>query len=230
MPRPIIASPAPGPRHTLAAMGDSLTHNTTLYVRPDQFWPAVLADLLTAQGCRVRSRNFGQSGQSTAGAIARFGLMTRYDVPTLGVIWIGVNDPGNGIAGATTQANITAMAETLFEAGTAYVIIGNTQYVNWSTGGDTLETPGATYATLRTYQAAAADALIAAHPGKVAFCDIYTHMRNLIVDGTYAQGDAAWHVADGDQHLNAAGEAIVADAMYATIAAQPGWIDALKRG
>lgn len=228
MPRPIITATAPGPRHTIANMGDSLSHNVTLLVRPDQFWPAVLAEGLRQDGYRVRSRNFAQSGLTTAGALNRLPLMTAYDVPKLAVIWIGVNDPGNDIAGATTQANIETMANTLLDSGTEFVVIGNTQYINWSSGGDTLTTPGATYATLRTFQQAAADALKAQHPGKVAYADIYGAMRQRIVDGTDTQGSASWHVSDGDQHLNAYGERIIAEIMRATIEAQDGWLDALR--
>jgi hypothetical protein len=143
------------------------------------------------------------------------------------VIWLGVNDPGNSIAGATTQANLVTMAETLFDAGTEYVIIGNTQYINWSTGGDTIDTPESTYATVRTFQLAAANALIAAHPGKVAYCDIYGYMRQLIVDGDETQGSFSWHTADSNQHLNPLGEQYVADAMLETILSQYGWIEML---
>lgn len=222
-------------RQSLAAMGDSLTHNVTLGVPPERFWPERLAAGLRALGVPIQARNFGRSGNTTANSgvnmQVRFGRMTAYGAPVLGVIWGGVNDPGSGIAGATTQANLQAMAETLFTAGVRYVLIGNTQYQNYSVGGDTVSTPAATYATLRPFQQAAANALIAAHPGKVAYVDIYGFMRQKIVDGIVTQGDwAAWHVADANQHLNPTGEQYVADAMLATIQAQSGWLVALKAG
>lgn len=231
MPRKIQATYQRGLGKTLAAMGDSLSYNVTLGVRPDQFWPKRLADALRALGCGVRSRNFGRSGNTTTDMIARFGAMTAYDVPFLGAIWGGVNDPGNGISGATTQANIQQMAEALFAAGTPYVLIGNTQYLNYSTNVETVGVPYSTYATLRTSQKAAADALIPAYPGRVAYVDIYAAFRQEIVGGAVAQGDwAAWHVADLNQHLNPAGEQVVADAMVAAIQARPDWLDALRTG
>ena len=134
----------------------------------------------------------------------------------------------------SAQKRVIPSGERLFaegdDAGTTYAIVVSTQFVNWSAGGDTLNTPGATYATLRTFQQAAATAKATTYPGRVAYCDLYTYMRNLIVAGTYAEGDHLWHTADMNQHLNVAGEAIVADAVLATIQAQTGWLAALKAG
>lgn len=233
MPRPIFANPTPGPRYSIACMGDSLTHNHTLGIRPDQFWPTVLEGLLVDAGGRVRVRNFGKSGNTSTQMVDRFANMTTYDVPKLGIIWAGANDPGNAIAGATTQANIESMGETLFDAGTDYLIIGNTQYLNYSSGGDTTSAQSSTYATLEGYQQAAYDTLLAAHPAKVAYCDTYAYMRAIILAGTFqgtaiAQGDFSWHVADSNQHLNVLGNRIVAQAMYETITAQSGWVAALS--
>lgn len=228
MPRPIQITPNRSPRRqALAAIGDSLTQNASLNVRPNEFWPERLAVALRELGCPIIGRNFGISGNTTTQMLARIGVMTQFETPNLAIIWGGVNDPGSEIVGATTQDNIEAMGETLLDAGVPYLVIGNTQYLNYSSGGDTLETPSATYATLRTYQLAAANALIAAHPDQVAYCDIYGHMRQLIVDGDYTQGDHLWHVEATNQHLNAIGEQIVADVMLATIQAQDGWVTAL---
>lgn len=217
------------PRFSLAAIGDSLVHNASLGVLTHEFWPERLAVGLRDLDVAIRGRNFGHSGNTSTQAVVRIAQMTRYDVPTIGIIWAGANDPGNGIVGATTQANIQSMAETLFDAGSTYVVIGNTQYLNYSSGGDTTSAQGATYATLKGFQAAAATALIALHPGQVAYCDTYAAMRALIVAGTETQGSFSWHVADSNQHLNAHGNQIVADAMLATIQAQDGWLAALGR-
>jgi len=230
MPRLIQPTYTPGPRHPLAAIGDSLTHNSTLGVLPHAFWPEVLSERLRGLGAGVIARNFGRSGNTSQDMIARFGHMTRYDVPKVGIIWAGANDPGNAIVGATTQANIQSMAETLFSAGTRFVIIGNTQYLNWSTGGDTVSAQSTTYATLKGFQQAAAAALATAHPGQAAYCDTYAAMRQKIVAGVETQGSNSWHTSANNQHLNALGERYVAEAMLATIQAQPGWLDALKAG
>lgn len=220
---------AVAPYKTLAAIGDSLTFNWTLAVRPELFHPERLAVALRALDVPIKARNFGLSGNTTAQMATRLPALTEHDIPVLAVVWGGVNDPGNGIVGATTQANIEGMIDDLIAAGVSYVVVVNTQFLNYSTGGDTLVSPYTTYATLRPFQAAAVTSRAALYPGQVALCDLYTAMRNLIVAGTYAAGDFGWHVADANQHLNAAGEQIVADAVLATIQAQSGWVAALQR-
>lgn len=212
------------PRLTVAAIGDSLTYNHTLGVPMELFHPERVAVGLRALGAPVRSRNFGRSGDTTTQMLARISALTAIDTPKLAIIWGGVNDPGNSIVGSTTQSNITAMGTTLLNAGVEYLVVLNTQYLNYSSGGDSTGSPYSTYATLRPYQEAATDALETSYPGQVAFCDLYAYMRALIVAGTYTQGDHLWHVADSNQHLNAVGEQIVADAVLATIEAQTGWV------
>lgn len=228
--RPIPTSLTPGPRHSIAISGDSLTENQTLLVPQHQMWPAVLQSSLRSQGARVRSRNLARNGRTTTQMSTAKANLTYFDVPKVYICFGGVNDPGNSIVGATTQANIEAMIAHCFAAGTQYAVVVSTQYLNWSSGGDTINTPGSTYATLRTFQQAAVTAKAVTYPGRVAYCDLYTYMRALIVAGTYTQGDFAWHTADSNQHLNAIGQAIVADAVLATITAQTGWLDDLKKG
>jgi lysophospholipase L1-like esterase len=217
-----------GRLRTLAAIGDSITHNVTLSVPTELFWPAVLAGLLTTAGARMRGRNFGHNGNTSTQMLARMAAMTRHEIPTLGAIMASVNDPGNSIAGATTQANIVSMATTLLTAGTQYIVVLDTQFLNYSTGGDSIVLPSPTYATLRSFQLAAANQLIAAYPGRVAYCGVYQYMNDLIVAGTVVAHSFSWHVADSNQHLNALGEGYVAAAAMATIQAQPGWIAALQ--
>lgn len=230
MTRPFPTAIVPGPRHSIAVAGDSITENQTLLVPQHLMWPAVLQTLLRAQGARVRSRNFARNGRTTTQMLAAKANLTYFDVPEVFICFGGVNDPGAPIVGAVTQSNIEAMIQHCFDAGTDYAVVVNTQYLNWTTGGDTVATPGATYATLRTFQLAAVTAKAITYPGRVAYCDLYTYMRALIVAGTYTQGDFLWHVADANQHLNAVGQRIVADSVLATITAQSGWIDALKQG
>jgi len=113
MPRRIQNTFPAGGRLTIAAMGDSHTHNITLGVRPDQFWPGRLAVRLRAGGADVMARNFGITGQTSTQMLSRMVEMTVYDVPALAVIFPGANDPGNGIAAATTTANVRAMVKYL---------------------------------------------------------------------------------------------------------------------
>jgi lysophospholipase L1-like esterase len=230
MARRIPQSYTKGRSVPIAAIGDSLTFNTSFVTMPHQFHPEVLAGLLRAEGCPVYARNFGQSGNTTTQMLARKTDLLRFETPKLVTLWGGVNDPGNSITGATTQANLETIGAYLLDNGVDYLLIGNTQYLNYTSGGDSLVTPYATYATLRPYQAAAYDTLVAAYPGQVAFCDIYDFMRQLIVDGTETAQSASWHVANTDQHLNPLGEAYVAAALLETIEAQSGWLTALQRG
>lgn len=228
MPRKIQATYTQAPSVPYAAIGDSLTLNFSYRTLPHEFHPEVLAGMLRDAGYPVYARNHGQSGDTTTGMRGRVSQMLRFETPRLATIWGGVNDPGNSIAGATTQANIEAMGRTLLDAGVGYLVIGNTQYLNYTTGGDSLETPFATYATLRPFQRAAFDTLAGEYPGRVAYADIYNYMRQLIIDGVEADNSASWHVANTDQHLNPLGERYVAEAIYETIAAQSGWLDALR--
>jgi lysophospholipase L1-like esterase len=214
---------------TIACMGDSLTLSYQRILRPDQYWPEQLATKLRALGCALKARNWGHSGHTTTQMLARLNEMTLQEVPDLGIIWGGANDPGNSIAGATTQSNIQAMISALVAAGCLRVLVLNTQYQNFSAGGDTLAVPFATYATLRPFQAAAVTAAQAANPGaNIQLVDVYNYMRNLIVAGTETQGSFSWHIVDADQHLNNLGEDYVARAVLAAIQAQTGWVDALK--
>jgi lysophospholipase L1-like esterase len=212
--------------HTVAAMGDSLTFNDVYYgVAPHLMWPEKLAVSLRGLSCNVQARNFGASGDTTTQMLARIAQLTFYDIPAIAVIWGGINDPGTAIAGATTQANISAMITALKAAGVARLVVCNTQYLNWSSGGDTIGTPYATYATLRPFQAAA---VTAAADSNVVLCDTYMSLRGLIVAGTETQGSNSWHAVANNQHLNALGQTYIASALLATIQAQPGWLAALQ--
>ena len=228
MPRKIQATYTQGRSVPIAAIGDSLTFNASFMTMPHQFHPEVLAGLLRDAGCPVYARNFGSSGNTTTQMRARLGTLLQRGAPRLVTVWGGVNDPGNSITGATTQANLEAMGAALLDAGVQYVIVGNTQYLNYTSGGDSIATPYAPYATLRPFQQAAATTLAGAYPGRVAYADIYGFMRQLIVAGTETAKSASWHVAGTDQHLNPLGERYVAEALSATIAAQDGWLDGLK--
>jgi lysophospholipase L1-like esterase len=228
MPRRIIGRYTKGRSVPIAAIGDSLTFNTSYKTMPHQFHPEVLAGLLRDEGCPVYARNFGQSGDTTTGMRARMTDVLRFETPKLVTLWGGVNDPGTAITGATTQDNLETIGEYLLDNGVTYLLVGNTQYLNYTSGGDDINTPFATYATLRPFQLAATNALIAAYPGRVAYADIYGYMRALIVAGTVVDNSASWHVANTDQHLNPLGEQYVAAALLATIEAQSGWMDGLK--
>ena len=92
---------------------------------------------------------------------------------------------------------------------TRILVIGR-HYDNWASGtGDSTSAESATNAKVRAWSRRAAAAL-----GAVSV-DTYAFMRDLILTGVYTQGDdAAWNAATTHIHLNANGQAIIAEAMY----------------
>jgi len=229
MPRRLVTSYTHR-NNVIAQAGDSQTDNYTLMVPPLKLQTEVLAASLRALGGKCKARIFGQSGQTSTQGLARIAELTRYEVATVAILAYGANDPGNSIVAATTQANIEAMCTALTTAGVTRIVILSLPYLNYSaSAGDTLATPYATYATVRAAQLAAQVAAQAAHPtATIVFCDLYAYLRALIVAGTETQGSFSWHVADNNQHLNAAGHAYAAAALLATIQAQSGWLTALS--
>jgi lysophospholipase L1-like esterase len=158
----------------------------------------------------------------------RVNAMTQYDVPKIAIIYGGTNDPGNSISTATTTSNLQSMAQMMLNAG-AKVIICLQHYDNFSANGDTTATPSGSTGTTWNAQKQAYTNLVGANSGKIALCDFYGYMRNLIDTGKEVQGDwASWHVADQNVHLSAKGELYLAQALLQTIQAQNGWIDLLK--
>ncbi len=121
-----------------------------------------------------------------------------------------------------TTANLTAMGVALQAAGCERIIVLGDHYKNFSSGGDTHASPLAAGTTLRAKQLAAATALSA------EYISLWTYMDARIVAGTDTQGNYAQHVADSNNHLNAYGEGIVAQALFEKVQATAGWIEALS--
>lgn len=112
-----------------------------------------------------------------------------------------------------TQKNIEKVVAYLKSAGipAADIYVVGQHYLNFSSGGDTTSSQNATASSTRVAQAAAATAQ------GVNYVDTYAYMRALILAGDYVQGSASWHVAQGDSHLNAIGQNILSDCLYAAI-------------
>lgn len=121
-----------------------------------------------------------------------------------------------------TQVNLTAIGTAIRAAGCTRIVYGLMHYYNYSANGDTHSTPLSANVTMRALQSAAAAAVTGA-----VTCNFWSWMDNLIQTGAAVQGSYSWHVLDSNIHLNAAGELILAQALYATIAAQTGWLAAL---
>lgn len=120
-----------------------------------------------------------------------------------------------------TTTNLIETASEMAALGYTRQVIGRKHYLNFTSGGDTLSAQQSLAAETR----AAQDAAIAGIAGCI-IADFYTHMRDLIVTGTYEQGDHLWHVDATDSHLNAVGEGILADCIMAAIPAD--WLAALR--
>lgn len=213
----------------VANIGDSLSYNIGFSSpEPYQFWAKQLETSLRGLGCNVISINGGISGNTTTMMVNRKAMLVSQGVPSLGIVWGGVNDPGNSIVGDTTQANIETLIQTILTSGCDKVLVINTQYLNFSTGGDTTTDPYDTYATLRGFQVEAVSSFATSNPGQVVLVDLYGYMKSLIVNGTETQGSFSWHVADSNQHLNLLGNTYVHNIVLSTLQAQDGWIADLQ--
>lgn len=99
---------------TLTAIGDSQTDfGAGFGVRPSRTWSQVLASLLTDAGQPAICRAYGISGDTSTGALGRADVLQMHETPDVALIHIGVNDPGNSITQATTQANLQAIIKSL---------------------------------------------------------------------------------------------------------------------
>ena len=224
-----IGTYALAPRQSIAAIGDSLTCSYEGFGEYNNY-PAVLAGQLSTMGIPFRARNFGVSGETSTQMLARVACMTNYDVPSVAVVWAGFNDPANSIASATTTSNIQAITNAIITAGCSRVIVCSRHYLNYSAGDNGVTAPAAgTALDLWTAAQTAATNLIAANPGKVAFCDLFGWFNTLLVaNPSWINDGTKWNVAAGNVHLNAYGQSQVAAAILATIKDRSGWLTAMR--
>lgn len=117
-----------------------------------------------------------------------------------------------------TQKNLQEIIAYWQGLGITKVAVVGVHYLNYASGGDTTSVQQTLAGACRVLQAAAAAAK------SVPYIDCYEQGRQLILAGTYTQGDdLAWHVATSNPHLTAVGERVlIADAVSAEIATQ-GW-------
>lgn len=111
-----------------------------------------------------------------------------------------------------TFANISGWIQAVKAKGVARIVVVGSHYLNFPSGGDTVNTEQGLRASVRVAQKAAALAEGA------EYVDTYAHMRALILAGEVAQGDwAIWHHGPTNTHLTPAGEVVLADAIRAAI-------------
>lgn len=313
-------------RKTIAWGGDSQSDFSVAYgVAAWATCGPRLATNLNREGYATRTRAFGKAGDTTTQLLARADALFFYDTPTVGVLYIGVNDPGASITQAQTQANIQALIKVLKhraigdglgggssvagqanlpstgEPGQRYVVLADTSttggaaaqnsaqaatitgsvnpdsngqkqtvweyrhplageagwgrvataataptavkkiivvstnYLNFTSGGDTPTTPYATYAPVRAAQQAAVAAENVNDTSGVAtvvYADLYTLMKSRIAAGTdpdfssvtYDQ-TRSWHYTSNNQHHSAYGHSLVAQAARAAM--PNAWLPAL---
>ena len=111
-------------RQALGYIGDSHTLNHSLGVTPDKFPPCALEGLLYAQGAAITCRNCGVAGNTTGQILSRVALLTAREVPKIGIIYGGANDPTYT---TTVQASPAPTASTFTVAagkGAGYVAAG----------------------------------------------------------------------------------------------------------
>lgn len=241
---------------SIACIGDSMTSNISYNHVQTAYYPALLEGLLGTylESINARSkprvRASGVSGQTSTQIAARKVCLTTFGVPEIGIIFCGVNDPGGGISGATTKANLKTLAEQVLTANAmARVIVCTIHYQNFASGGHNTGSPLVANATpqdapslaLWTAASEAVTEEAVTYPDRIVLCDFYQYgYFNLVtgpntfhghsVGGTPANVgvDTVWHEAVGDVHYNAVGQLMLANALYYTILNQTGWLAALS--
>ncbi|WP_300154721.1 arylesterase [Solidesulfovibrio sp.] len=110
---------AAGPR--IAALGDSLTAGYGLPA--DEAFPAQLEKALAARGRQATIVNFGVSGDTTAGGLARLGQVLAMR-PDGVILELGANDMLRGQDPESARAGLEAVMKRLSEAGIPVLVCG----------------------------------------------------------------------------------------------------------
>ena len=103
------------------AFGDSLIHGYGL-AKEDSF-PVQLQRALQAQGLRVEVINGGNSGDTTAGGLARLDWALT-DSPDAVLVELGANDALRGVEPSEAHANLDAILTKLGEKGLPVLLAG----------------------------------------------------------------------------------------------------------
>lgn len=138
-----MAYPAQAAALRLAAFGDSLTAGWAL--PPDAAFPVRLERALADKGYQVTITNFGVSGDTTSGGLARLDAVI--DSRPDGVILeLGANDMLRGLDPSLPAANLDAMLTRFKTAGIPVLLCGMRAANNF--GRDYVEAFGAIYPAL----------------------------------------------------------------------------------
>jgi acyl-CoA thioesterase I len=112
----------------ILAFGDSLTAGFGL--PPEQSFPAQLEKRMRADGIDARVINGGQSGDTTAGGLARLDWSLA-DKPDLVILELGANDMLRGIPPATVRVNLDKMIGKIKASGAKLLLAGMQASPNW---------------------------------------------------------------------------------------------------
>ena len=247
-----------------AAEGDSHTSNVSFGMTEAEFYSAMVD-----ASENIVTRNFGNSGDSSAQMLEQVDDLFVEDVPSIASIYAGSNDETTQIAASPvptadsfdvldasklavggsvrvnsevrkvatlngvsvvletpltiipiagdalavdTFENISAWIQAVKAKGVGQVAVIGPHYLNFNSGGDTVNTEQSPRASVRVAHKAAALAEGA------EYVDTYAYMRALILSGDVAQGDwAIWHQGATNTHMTPNGEAVLADAIRAAI-------------
>lgn len=135
-------------------------------------------------------------------------------------------------AGERGWGRVATNATAPFAGCCQRIVVTSTNYLNFTTGGDTPTSPFTSYANVRAAQRAAVTAENVAVGGKpsVVYADLYDFQKARIVAGTdpdfstvsYDQSQS-WHVAQNNQHHNAYGQQLVS-AVNLNAITSAGWL------
>jgi len=113
----VIPSDAP----LVLFLGDSIAAG--LHLPAEYAFPAAVQRLLAAEGVFFRLSNLGNSGDTSAGGLARLAWALRAE-PDIVVIELGANDGLRGIALTSTEANLRTIVAEVRAAGARPVLLG----------------------------------------------------------------------------------------------------------
>jgi acyl-CoA thioesterase I len=119
---------AQGRPYTIVALGDSLTAG--FGVKRSEAFPARLDARLKAMGYPVRIANAGLSGDTTAGALARFDFAVPQGTNGL-LLGIGANDMLQGMSPAAASRNIEAIITRAKARNIRVALLGMRAPTNW---------------------------------------------------------------------------------------------------
>lgn len=194
----------------LVVIGDSNTDARCAYTLPHQVWLRVVG----REG--YRTVNLGVSGDTTGDMRRRIEQTLSEGQPEVVVIFGGTNDALRGVNPEETERNVGFMTEWLHDHGVRNVVLIGPPLLNWQPA------PEDWVPSADEVRRVLSD--VAERYG-ATFVDLTLFLRDRVERGQdpdfsrvpYEQS-RSWHVEDGDVHLNAYGQRLVAEAFLATVA------------